>query len=109
MISEDKIKQIASSYNAYLKGSDLYIFGKVRKISVLKKGSLTICKFKVENKNVSFSLNELEEITSIKCPCFQNDICKEVVACLLFLVNEKEDKRKRLEELLKNKKNSISQ
>lgn len=109
MISEEKIKQMASSYNAYLKGSDLYNFGKVKKISVLNKGSLTIYKFKVENKNVSFSLNEFEEITSIKCPCFQNDVCKEIVACLLFLVNEKEDKRKRLEELLKNKKDSISQ
>ncbi len=107
MISEEKIKKIVSNYNNYLKGSDLYNFGKVKKISALKKGTLTFYKFKVDNKNVSFSIDELENIENIKCPCFQQDICKEIVACLLYLIND--DPKKKLEELLKNKKNSISQ
>lgn len=107
MLTEERIRNIASSHNAYLKGYDLYEFNKVRLMTKLNKNGITNYKFKVDGKNVSFSIDENDNIDNIKCQCFEYGVCKEMVASLLYIIAN--DPKKKLEELLKNKKSSISQ
>ncbi|MBE6124309.1 MAG: hypothetical protein E7184_02055 [Erysipelotrichaceae bacterium] len=107
MISEKMLKEMAINQNAYLKGYDLYEFGKVKLSMKMKKNNKTLYKFKVDGKMVSFVIDENENIDNVQCQCFEKGICKEVIASLLYLINN--NPKKKLEELLKNTKSSIGQ